>query len=93
MSTYCHFLDASAQEQHSLLVKKLNQCSIVFDFDDPVVDIKSKEVKRSALNEVIEFIGNPRTSVPENLYYDIIKMVRGCLIYTIYCYSFTRSVK
>ena len=69
-------VDASGVEQQALIVKKLNQCSLLFNFDDPVVDIKSKEVKRSALNEIIEFIGNPRTQIPEALYPDIIKMVR-----------------
>lgn len=52
-----------------------------------MIDIKSKEVKRSALNEVIEYIGNPRSTLPENLYADIVRMVRGCFIFTIYCCS------
>lgn len=69
-------LDTHGQEQNSLLMKKLHQCSILFDFDDPMMDIKSKEVKRLALNEIIEFLGNPKTLLPESAYHEIIRMVR-----------------
>ena len=42
-------------EQQDLFIKKLKQCCIVFDFMDPVTDLKSKEIKRACLNCLVDF--------------------------------------
>ncbi|XP_014312333.1 serine/threonine-protein phosphatase 2A 56 kDa regulatory subunit alpha isoform isoform X3 [Myotis lucifugus] len=45
--------DATSNEQQELFCQKLQQCCVLFDFMDSVSDLKSKEIKRATLNELI----------------------------------------
>uniref|UniRef100_A0A8C9GHE9 Protein phosphatase 2A regulatory B subunit n=1 Tax=Piliocolobus tephrosceles TaxID=591936 RepID=A0A8C9GHE9_9PRIM len=47
----------------------------MFDFLDCVADLKGKEVKRAALNELVECVGSTRGVLIEPVYPDIIRMV------------------
>ncbi|XP_078388821.1 serine/threonine-protein phosphatase 2A 56 kDa regulatory subunit beta isoform [Cetorhinus maximus] len=67
--------DAPVSELHDLFCKKLQQCCIVFDFMDCVADLKGKEIKRAALNELVECIATGRGLLIEPIYPEIIKMV------------------
>lgn len=58
-----------------LLSRKLAQCGVMFDFLDCVADLKGKEVKRAALNELVECVGSTRGVLIEPVYPDIIRMV------------------
>lgn len=69
-------LDVSAVDQPDLLAKKVAQCANLFNFLDPVSDMKSKEIKRACLAEIIDYITVNRGVLAENLYGDIVKMVR-----------------
>lgn len=64
-----------ASELHELLSRKLAQCGVMFDFLDCVADLKGKEVKRAALNELVECVGCTRGVLIEPVYPDIIRMV------------------
>lgn len=64
-----------ASELHELLSRKLAQCGVMFDFLDCVADLKGKEVKRAALNELVECVGSTRGVLIEPVYPDIIRMV------------------
>ncbi|KAF7632629.1 Serine/threonine protein phosphatase 2A regulatory subunit [Meloidogyne graminicola] len=66
---------ASPEEQTNLAVQKLQQCQKIFDFYDPVSQLKSKEIKRAALNELIDYITATKNAVCEPLYPEIIRMV------------------
>lgn len=68
--------DVPASELHDLLSRKLAQCGVMFDFLDCVADLKGKEVKRAALNELVECVGSTRGVLIEPVYPDIIRMVR-----------------
>ena len=68
-------VDAPLHEQHDLFVKKLRQCCVVFDFMDPVADLKSKEIKRACLNEIVDYISVTRGCLPEPVYPEIINLV------------------
>lgn len=60
-----------------MFVQKLRQCCVVFDFaNDPLSDLKYKEVKRSALNEMIDYITTNRGVLTEPIYEEAVKMVR-----------------
>ena len=49
---------------------------VLFDFvQDPLSDLKWKEVKRAALNEMVEFITQNRGVVTEAIYPEAINMV------------------
>ena len=62
---------------HDLFCKKLQQCCVLFDFLDCVADLKGKEIKRAALNELVESVATSRGVLIEPLYPEAIKMVRG----------------
>ncbi|KAL3082872.1 hypothetical protein niasHS_010674 [Heterodera schachtii] len=67
--------DAGQADQTYLAIQKLQQCQKIFDFYDPVSQLKSKEIKRAALNELIDYITATKGAVCEPLYPEIIKMV------------------
>ena len=67
--------DAPVQEQPELFIKKLKQCCVIFDFMDPVTDLKSKEIKRACLNEIIDYISVTKSCLSEAVYPEIIAMV------------------
>ena len=49
-------------------MQKLRQCSVIFDYSmDPLSDLKYKEIKRAALNELVEYITQQRGSIAEPL--------------------------
>lgn len=64
-----------ASEQHELFVQKLRQCCAVFDFTDPVTDVKNKEIKRACLSELIDHVTSARGCLQESTYPEIIQMV------------------
>ncbi|CAB3397825.1 unnamed protein product [Caenorhabditis bovis] len=67
--------DTPPSEQNTLVIEKLNQCMYVFDFYDPVVQLKCKEIKRAALNELIDHITTTKGAIVESIYPVVIKMV------------------
>lgn len=69
------FIDATSNEQQELFCQKLQQCCILFDFMDSVSDLKSKEIKRATLNELVEYVSTNRGVIVESAYSDIVKMV------------------
>merc|ERR1711953_445877 len=67
--------DASATEREDLFVRKLKQCTILFDFvADPLSDLKWKEVKRGALNEMVDYVSVNRGIVTEVIYPEAVNM-------------------
>ena len=67
--------DTPASEQQDLFIHKLLQCCVVFNFMDPVSDLKSKEVKRACLNELVDYITATRGVLMEPIYPEVVKMV------------------
>jgi len=67
--------DASPSEQSALLIRKLKQCCIIFDFDDPLSDVRSKEVKRLCLVELVDFVSKPSILNSEEMYMEFMHMV------------------
>uniref|UniRef100_A0A672Y975 Protein phosphatase 2, regulatory subunit B', beta n=1 Tax=Sphaeramia orbicularis TaxID=375764 RepID=A0A672Y975_9TELE len=67
--------DAPVAELHDLFCKKLQQCCMLFDFLDCVADLKGKEIKRAALNELVESVATSRGVLIEPLYPEAIKMI------------------
>ncbi|RWS08391.1 serine/threonine-protein phosphatase 2A 56 kDa regulatory subunit epsilon-like isoform [Dinothrombium tinctorium] len=75
--------DVSPSEQEALFVKKLRQCCIVFDFMDPIADLKGKEIKRATLHELADYITTGKGVLPESVYPEIIKMIACNLFRTL----------
>lgn len=72
--------DTAPSEQQQLFIKKLQQCCVVFDFMDPVADLKSKEIKRACLNELVDYITATRGVLQEPSYPEIVKVI-ACNIF------------
>lgn len=68
-------VDVSSMEQEDLFIRKLRQCCVSFDFMDPVSDLKGKEIKRAALNDLSAYITHGRGVLTEAVYPEIIRMV------------------
>ncbi|CAF1011984.1 unnamed protein product [Adineta ricciae] len=66
---------APIDQQEKLFIDKLRQCSVIFDFSDCVSDLKSKEIKRACLNEIVDYITVARNCLTENIYPEVILMV------------------
>lgn len=70
------FEEVLPEEQLSLFIAKLDQCTTMFDFNDPSFDIQGKEVKRITLQELIEFIVTNRFTYPDEMYEHVVNMFK-----------------
>ncbi|KAI8905698.1 phosphatase 2A regulatory B subunit-domain-containing protein [Powellomyces hirtus] len=77
------FKDVIPAERQELLIKKLQQCSVIFDFNDALSDLKGKEIKRHALTELVEYISNNRGVITEPVYPEVMNMFGVNLFRTI----------
>ena len=70
------FPDAPLVDKESLFIQKLQQCCVLFDFAvDPLSDLKYKEVKRAALNELVDYITHSKGVLTEHIYHPAVYMV------------------
>ena len=75
-----------------MFIRKLEQCCYIFDFADPVSDVKAKEIKRAALNEILDYVSTSKGALQEPVYPEIVRMVSNSTpdsvtVYTIICIS------
>ncbi|XP_071447342.1 serine/threonine-protein phosphatase 2A 56 kDa regulatory subunit gamma isoform isoform X2 [Hetaerina americana] len=67
--------DAAPGEREELFIQKIRQCCVLFDFvSDPLSDLKWKEVKRTALHEMVEFVTSQRGVITEAIYPEAVNM-------------------
>ncbi|CAD6193150.1 unnamed protein product [Caenorhabditis auriculariae] len=67
--------ESDASEREELFIKKLRQCCVVFDFvQDALSDLKHKEVKRAALNELVEYVSTSRGVITDSVYPEAVEM-------------------
>jgi serine/threonine-protein phosphatase 2A regulatory subunit B' len=73
----CFVVDSSSPaERDDLFIQKIRQCMVIFDFiQDPLSDLKWKEIKRSALSEIVEYVTQNRGILTENVYPEMVQMV------------------
>lgn len=62
-----------------LFIMKVDQCNVMFDFNDPSFDIRGKEIKRVTLQELIEFISSNRFTYAEDMYKHVVDMFKANL--------------
>ena len=62
---------------------------------DPLSDLKYKEVKRAALNEIVDFITHNKGVITEPIYLEVTRMVNIChsLVCNVAVYSFVGRYK
>uniref|UniRef100_A0A665WHK1 Serine/threonine protein phosphatase 2A regulatory subunit n=1 Tax=Echeneis naucrates TaxID=173247 RepID=A0A665WHK1_ECHNA len=75
MSSSFVISDAPSTEQQELFTQKLQQCCMLFDFFDSVTDLKSKEIKRATLNELVDYVSTNRGVLVESAYPEITNMI------------------
>uniref|UniRef100_A0A7N8Y0C3 Serine/threonine protein phosphatase 2A regulatory subunit n=1 Tax=Mastacembelus armatus TaxID=205130 RepID=A0A7N8Y0C3_9TELE len=75
--------DAPTTEQQELFTQKLQQCCMLFDFLDSVTDLKSKEVKRATLNELVDYVSTNRGVLVESAYPEIVTMINTNIFRTL----------
>ncbi|XP_055387767.1 serine/threonine-protein phosphatase 2A 56 kDa regulatory subunit gamma isoform isoform X2 [Condylostylus longicornis] len=66
--------DTPGNEREELFIQKLKQCCTLFDFSEPLSDLKWKEVKRAALHEMVEYLSNNNGVITEQIYPEAINM-------------------
>ena len=67
--------EASPAEKEELFIQKIRQCTVLFDFvSDPLSDLKWKEVKRAALQEMVEFVTQNRGVLTDPVYPEVNKL-------------------
>lgn len=76
----CVLPDAPSTEQQELFTQKLQQCCVIFDFLDSVTDLKSKEIKRATLNELVDYVSTNRGVLVESAYPEITDMVSALAV-------------
>eukprot|EP01147_Barroeca_monosierra_P006745 gene6745-365_t len=67
-------MSANQKDRPGLFVQKVRQCCAVFDFTESLSDLKSKEIKRSALNELFEFLKDGSQPLQPDFYEEIVNM-------------------
>ncbi|GMM56216.1 protein phosphatase 2A regulatory subunit [Maudiozyma humilis] len=70
------FDEVAPEEKIPLFIAKLDQCNIMFDFNDPSFDIQGKEIKRFTLQELIEFIVTNRFTYTSEMYLHMVTMFK-----------------
>lgn len=64
------------QEREELFIQKIRQCCVMFDFaSDPLSDLKWKEVKRMALQEMVDYVTSTKGVITEPIYPEAVQMV------------------
>ncbi|PIN18706.1 Serine/threonine protein phosphatase 2A, regulatory subunit [Handroanthus impetiginosus] len=75
--------DAPSSERQNLFIRKLNLSSVVIDFSDPTTNLNEKDVKRSMLLELVDYISSVNTKFSEVAMQEMTKMVSVNLFRTL----------
>jgi serine/threonine-protein phosphatase 2A regulatory subunit B' len=70
------YTEVPAHQRHELYLRKLIQCQVIFDFNDPSSQLKGKEIKRQALQEMIDYTVTTKGVIVDAIYPEAIRMVR-----------------
>jgi serine/threonine-protein phosphatase 2A regulatory subunit B' len=68
------FHEVPPNKREELFMQKIDQCNIIFDFNDASGDMKSKEIKRLALHELLDYVANNRQVITERMYPRVVEM-------------------
>jgi serine/threonine-protein phosphatase 2A regulatory subunit B' len=68
------FHEVPPNRRQELFMQKIDQCNIIFDFNDASGDMKSKEIKRLALHELLDYVANNRQVITEAMYPRVVDM-------------------
>ncbi|ANB12826.1 protein phosphatase 2A regulatory subunit RTS1 [Sugiyamaella lignohabitans] len=69
-----NFNEVSPADHSELFLRKVDQCKVLFDFNDPAADIQGKEMKRNILCELIDFVSTTPITFNEQMHASVIEM-------------------
>ncbi|CAO0793405.1 unnamed protein product [Mucor circinelloides] len=69
-----YFNDVPPSKRQELFILKLQQCQVLFDFNDPSSELRNKEIKRQELQEMLEYVATSRGAISDLIYPDVIRM-------------------
>ncbi|KAK6128291.1 hypothetical protein DH2020_037968 [Rehmannia glutinosa] len=69
------FRDVPNSEKQNLFLKKLSLCCVVFDFTDPVKNLKEKDIKRQTLVELVDYIASANGKFTETVMQEMVRMI------------------
>ncbi|KAI3734698.1 hypothetical protein L6452_14173 [Arctium lappa] len=67
--------DVPISERHVLFIKKVNMCSVSFDFSDALKKVKEKEIKRQNLSELVDLVQSGSSKMNEIMQEEMVKMI------------------
>ena len=68
------FHEVPPNRRQELFMQKIDQCNIIFDFNDASGDMRGKEIKRLALHELLDYVANNRQVITEPMYPRVVDM-------------------
>ncbi|KAJ3482168.1 hypothetical protein NLG97_g7640 [Lecanicillium saksenae] len=68
------FHEVPPNRRQELFMQKIEQCNVIFDFNDASGDMKAKEIKRLALHELLDYVANNRQVITEPMYPKVVDM-------------------
>lgn len=77
------FNEVPAKDRDDLFLKKVEQCTVMFDFNDPSADIIGKDIKQIALNQLLEYISTYHVTISHQMYAAVVQMFAKNLFRTI----------
>lgn len=69
-----NFADVRPEQRNELFVQKLQQCRVLFDFNDASSDLEGKQIKSQTLHEMLEYITSQRGVITESIYPEVVSM-------------------
>ena len=69
------FRDVAVPDRQTLFIRKLQICSIVFDFSDTLKFAREKEAKRQTLLELVDFIQSGSSRINEQVQEELIRAI------------------
>ncbi|KAK3824800.1 MAG: protein phosphatase 2A regulatory B subunit [Benniella sp.] len=77
------FEEVAYNDRQDLFLRKISQCTVLFDFNDASSELEGKEIKREALTEILDYITNNRGVITEPVYPAVVSMFATNLFRTI----------
>lgn len=68
-------IEVPVSQHQELFSRKLAQCTVLFDFGDVNSNLKGKEIKRQALQQVLEYVATNRGVITDAIYPKATKLV------------------
>lgn len=66
--------EVPSNELTQLFLRKVDQCAVMFDFNDPSSDIVGKEIKTQALTDLLNYITSSPVQLTEPMYASVVEM-------------------